>query len=155
MFTSREAIFEALFNLLCGTKPPSYLGGTWNYQSRDLLPWEMVEVANQPALFVFQTPQHATMDTFGLTQWKLGAAAMVYYRRDEISDPSVPWDEAVNDTLDILESAINPFPGQTQTLGGLVLHTYIDGAVVFDSGRLDPQAFILVPITMVLGAFGA
>ena len=57
--------------------------------------------------------------------------------------------------IDAIDAAINPMPGIPQTLGGLVLHTYIDGTVVFDNGLTDQQAIILVPITMLVAAFGA
>ena len=159
MFASRETIFQALFDLLCAVTPPASICAVetpqvWNETGRDLKFWDQVEPANQPALFMPQTPQHASMETFGLSQWRLSATAWVYYRTDGIIDPATPRDRAVNQVIDVIEHAINPYPGELQTLGGLVLHTYIDGAVVFDSGLTDPQAVILIPITMLTGALG-
>jgi hypothetical protein len=158
-FASRETIFQALFALLCAVKPPKSVCAdeddlVWNETGRDLKSWDQVPAANQPALFMPQSTQHASMETFGLSQWRLSATAWIYYRTDGISDPATPRDQAVNQVIDAIEAAINPYPGELQTLGGLVIHTYIDGAVVFDSGLTDPQAVILVPITMLIGALG-
>jgi hypothetical protein len=155
MSISRETIFSALFDLLCATTPPAAQGGVWNTTSRDLKLWSDVEPADQPALVMVQNPQHASMEVFAANQWKLSATAWIYYQTDALSNPSAPRDTAVNNFIDAIDAAINPMAGIPQTLGGLVLHTYIDGAVVFDNGLTDQQAVILVPITMLVAAFGA
>jgi hypothetical protein len=154
-FTSRETIFAALFALLKTVTPPDYVGGAWNLTSRDLQQWDVVGPVNQPALFMTQTPQDASMPEFALTQWQLSALVVVYYRTDGIPNSDVARDTIVNNFVDAFDSAINPQPGEPQTLGGLVLHTYISGKVFFDSGLTDQQAVIGIPITMLIGAFGA
>ena len=151
-FTSREAIFVALWNLLKATTPPS---GAWGLQSRNLKPWEQVDQADQPALFMVETAQDGSMPDMALEQWHLRATVWVYYRADENQDSTVARDTAANNFIDVFDQAINPQPGALQQLGGLVYHTYIDGKIVFDSGLTDSQAVILIPVTMVVGAFGA
>jgi hypothetical protein len=155
-FTSREAIFNALFKLLGDVALPDYLGA-WIVKSRDFQTPEQMAAnpANQPTLSMIQTPQHAVMDTFGLSQWKLGATAVIYYRTEGIPDSDMARDKIVNDVIDSFDRAINPMPGMAQTLGGMVLHTYIEGAVIFDNGLTDQQAFVLIPITILIGAFGS
>lgn len=155
-FVSREAIFSALFTLLSKTTP-DMVGGSWQTTSRDLLQWDDVQPADQPALFLVETAQHASEPNLALSQWRLGALLIIYYRADGLadrSDPSTPRDSVVNAILDVIDAAITPAPGQRQTLGGLVYHTYIDGAVTFDSGLTDQQAVIAIPITMLVGSFG-
>src|ERR1035438_2325105 len=142
-FASREAIYSALWNLLTATTPAADVAAQWNTQSRDLVGWEQVVPPSQPALFMVQTAQHASNETFGLTQWKLSATVWIYYRTDSLGDPTMPRDKLVNEMIDVIEKAIAPPDGfGLQSLGGLVQHTYIDGTVVFDSGLTDPQAVI-------------
>lgn len=155
MFTSREAIYSALWTLLQTAIPPAEVGGSWQLTDRNLKLWSDVPPANQPALFMVQNAQDGTMspDEFLLSQWKLKATAWIYYQTDSIDDPNLAKDTVVNKVIDAIEAVLNPMPGIAQTLGGLVLHTYIDGAVISDNGLTDPQAIILIPITILIGAF--
>jgi hypothetical protein len=161
-FTSREAIFSALFNLLKAIPAPAILGsnGAWVYSSRDLEDFVDFDPANQPALFMPQDPrQEATMEVFALSQWKLRATAWIYYQADDLIDPSAPRDAVANAVVDAFNAGLVPQPGIPQTLGGLVLNTYIDGTVFSVSGALpEPQrtqAIITIPISMLIGEFGA
>jgi hypothetical protein len=154
-FTSRDAIYNALFYLLCQTTPPSYLGGKWNTTSRDLDEWTKVPAADQPALYVVALANHGSQLVEAMEQWKLMASVIVYYKRDVLDDPANPRDTAVLDVIDMIDKTIHPIPGEHQTLGGLVHNCYVDGTVMFDAGLTDTQAVVMVPITMEIGAFGA
>jgi len=64
------------------------------------------------------------------------------------------WDQAVfglrlNTILDALEAALNPANGARQTLGGLVSHCRIEGAVLKDPGDLDGDGLLWVPIKIL------
>jgi hypothetical protein len=54
--------------------------------------------------------------------------------------------------LDAVDAAFAPddLSGEACTLGGLVIHAWIDGAVFKDAGDLDQQAMLIVPIKLLV-----
>ena len=61
---------------------------------------------------------------------------------------------ALNGLLDAVEAALNPFPLEAQTLGGLVTHCWIDGSTDYHPGDLDGQAIAVVPVKVLVPTFG-
>lgn len=158
-YIKREQIFSALYDLLRTVKPPQEVCSPgsdpqWILTSRDLQQWDDVPAANQPALFVVQGTQQGIEPVPGLSQWRLRATAIVYYKTLGISDPDVPKDSLANKFIDAFDFTINPHAGQRQTLGNLVYHCSINGDVAFDSGLTDGQAVVLIPIVILVGDFG-
>ena len=153
---TRESVYQALFQLLQTVPVPAAVGGKWNTQSRVLQDWEDVVPANQPAMFLHQLPQNARQPTVpGLPEWRWHAALWIYYRTDNINNPTasngpIP-DAVVNAFVDNVELALQSVPPEErQTLGGRVVHTWIEGDVVWNSGLTNNQAVILVPITVMV-----
>ena len=55
----------------------------------------------------------------------------------------------LNGLVDAVAAALAPEPASNkQTLGGLVQHVWIDGAIVTDEGVLADQAVAIIPITL-------
>jgi len=141
----REAIFVALADLLNG------IPGVVTF-SRKLLHWTDVSPSQQPALFLAQGNQTATPGdpARGLpTKWTLSADLYLYTNTQGETSPST----RANILLDAIEHQLSPPPLQrTQTLGGLVEHCWIEGAIETDEGTLGDQAVAIVPLKILITA---
>lgn len=107
-------------------------------------------VAAQPALFLddrgTEYPGHPT----GLPPKRLLMADAWIYSNAGKNPDAVPA-TALNALLDAIEAALAPSPvTNTQTLGGLVTHCWIEGKPEYYSGHLDGQAIAMVPISMLV-----
>lgn len=140
----REPIYQALFDLIAGIENIATC-------SRILQHWDDVSPNNQPALFVAQDSQAAEQVTGFPTKYILGAKLWIYTHRD--SNGIVP-SAQINNILDAVDRALAPLPAtdNKQTLGGLVHHCWIDGAIETDEGLLGNQAVAIVPIRMLVVA---
>jgi hypothetical protein len=140
----REPIYKALFAKL------SAIDGIVT-ASRILLHWDDVSPNQQPAMFLAQDTQQAEQITGFPTKYLLGAKVWIYAHRD--TSEEVP-SAQINNILDALDAALMPDPSPTfkQTLGGLVEHCWISGAIETDEGTLGNQAVAIVPIQMLVVA---
>lgn len=140
----REPIYEALFNKLSDIQGIATC-------SRILQHWDDVSPNNQPALYVAQDSQQAEQVTGFPTKYVLGAKLWLYTHRD--TNGIVPSTQ-INNILDAVDEALAPVPasGNKQTLGGLVEHCWIDGAIETDEGLLGNQAVAIVPVRMLVVA---
>jgi hypothetical protein len=146
---SREVVFAALNTLLLAANWTAvFPNGLQNTDSRVMKPWEMVDSAIQPALYLQEGPQKVEQNTpggaFGLNRWTWTAKVWVYFRRDAIN--AIPA-TIVNQVVDTIDQAILPpgLPGRQQTLASqnsgkaLVTNVRIT-EVMFDEGMLDPKS---------------
>jgi hypothetical protein len=141
--TGREAIFAALFAKLIGA-------GGFVTTGRTLKP--DLPAVSQPALFLLQAGQDAVTGTSEWsvpTRWTLHAHAYIYAHAQ---NPGANGNAAtlLNTLLDAIEVAlaVEPATGR-QTLGGLVSHCSISGAVETDEGLLGEQTVAVIPIEIV------
>lgn len=146
----RETIYNSAYALLAATQ----LGGNPAFvtTSRKFRFWSDVPAADQPALFFQQRDQDAReVKNEGETLWDMYAYAWIYLMHDP-SDDIIPA-TSINVMLDAVEKQMLPDPSGRQTLGGRVVHCYIDGRVQCDEGLVgsDPQSIILIPITIRTG----
>jgi hypothetical protein len=140
----REPIYKALFKLL------SNIDGLVT-TSRILAHWDDVSPNMQPALYMCNDTQQAEQITGFPTKYLLGAKVWIYAHRDTADEvPSAQ----INNILDALDEALKPVSSPTykQTLGGLVEHCWISGAIETDEGTLGNQAVAIVPIQMLVVA---
>lgn len=140
----REPIYKALFAKLAAIEGLATA-------SRILLHWDDVSPNQQPALFLAQDTQQAEQVTGFPTKYTLGAKVWIYAHRDSADEvPSAQ----INNILDALDAALMPSPSPTykETLGGLVEHCWISGAIETDEGTLGNQAVAIVPISMLVVA---
>lgn len=136
----RETIFAALFAKLAAS-------ANFVTTSRKLRHWADVSPAEQPALFTSQGDQTVSQVFNQPGRTTLTADVYVYVRAD--GDP-LPG-KLLNDLLDSITSAMAPdnLVSETQTLGGIVDHCWIEGAIKVDEGTLDNQAVAIVPIKIL------
>jgi hypothetical protein len=75
---------------------------------------------------------------------------MIYIRADAGPD-AVP-DTVINQMLDAIGLVLQSIPpGEKQTLGGLVENAWVEGEILIDSGILDQQCVIQIPVKVVTG----
>lgn len=140
-----ESIAVALFDLL---KTNSYSFVT--YDRHGQLP-ENVPAANQPYLGLVQLGQTVVQNQAqGLEKWLLHFRVLVYIRADAspTSIPATELNAALKAIVDVMRSGPQ---GEPQTLGGIVINAWIEGDVLEDTGILDQQSALLIPITVLIG----
>lgn len=139
---NREAIYKALFAKLESIEQLTTA-------SRILQHWDDVSPNQQPALFMCNDTQNAEQVTGFPSKYKLGAKVWIYCHRD--TNGIVP-SAQVNDILDAIDEALRPLPSpvNSQTLGGLVHHCWVDGPIETDEGTLGLQSVAIVPISMLV-----
>jgi hypothetical protein len=73
--------------------------------------------------------------------------ALVYVNTG--GDESVPPASILNPLLDALLASLTPVGSQDkQTLGGLVVHAWVEGHIETDEGMLGQQGYAIVPISI-------
>ena len=140
---SREPIYAALFDRVAQAAPFVTIG-------RRLRHWSDVAPAEQPALFVSQKSETATVRTLGApTVWVLAVDLYVYVHS---SDPYQPPASLLNPLLDAVEAALAPVAAtglQDLGLPEMVQHAYLAGTVETDEGVLGDQAVAILPVEIL------
>jgi hypothetical protein len=140
---TREPIYQALFALLSGA-------ANFATASRRLRHWNAVEPGEQPALFQVQKRETAKPADGSPTAWRAEIDLYLYCQAQD--DEGAPA-SVLNPLLDAIETALLPkgadLAGGTQTLGGLVKHCRIAGAIETDEGALGGQAVAILPIEIL------
>ena len=140
---TREPIYAALFALV---------GGADNFvtTARRWRPWSDLTPAEQPALFMLQKAELATVATLGApTVWTLSVELYVYAHA---SDPYVAPATVLNPLVDGVEAALAPSPVtgiQDLGLPAMVQHAYIAGKIETDEGVLRDQAVAIIPVEIL------
>jgi hypothetical protein len=139
----------ALFNLLTST----HIGGmpASKSTSRKAKVWSNTNAADQPAMFLVHSGEQAVQNqSYGLTKYLLHFEILIYARAD--ANPSSSPDTLINGLLDALDAQLQSVPpGERQTLGGLVQHAWIEGEILIDTGILDQQIAIMIPVRVLSG----
>lgn len=142
---NREAIYSALFAKFSALTT----GGTPAFKtaSRRLKHWSDTPPTDQPALFQAQGTEVPT-NTPGLNQaWELHATLYLYAHTQ--ADPAKAPAEILNPLIDAVVAALAPDPITNKcTLGGLVQHAWIEGAIETDEGVLGDQAVAVIPLVI-------
>jgi hypothetical protein len=138
----REAIIQALFQL-------ALTATTFNTSGRRLLLWS--KVASFPALFVQSTGTHyPPRDVRGLPPKRTITAELWVYT-DVGKDPNANPEQALNDIIDAIETALAPgINCIAQTLGGIVSHAWIEGEIEQFPGVLDGIAKAIIPVKILV-----
>lgn len=142
----RETIAQALFNHLS-----SLTSSGFSIVTRYNQAWASVESTNQPFLGVEQVTNKSVRGVDGIITWYFGFRLWVYCQHQTQSDiiPSTQ----INTLLDVIETALQPPPGEKQTLGGIVVDAWIDGTTIIAEGILpsDVQSIVMIPVTVLTG----
>lgn len=149
MNVARETVMTALVGLLAGTRFALPVNGQSGFVSvsRRLKLWSDVPKSQRPALFVAEHREQQSHQNEGLPAKTTLAVDLFIYidSGDKNTIPAI----ALNTILDALEAALRPANGSRQTLGGLVSHCRIDGAVLKDPGDLDGDGLLWVPLKIL------
>jgi hypothetical protein len=145
----RETIAAALFSLLAATQINS--APAFATTGRRAKIWGDVDPSKQPAMFLIHSGEQAVQSQpFGLTKWLLHFEVLIYLRVDP--SPTATPDTAINAFLDAIDAQMQSgSKGTNQTLGGLVTNAWIEGSILIDSGILDQQVAMLIPLKVVTG----
>ena len=140
---SREAIYAALFARVAGS-------ASFVTTARKLRHWSDLTPAEQPALFMRQKSETASVPVTGApTLWKLIVELYVYAHP---GDPFIAPAAVLNPLIDAVEAALAPpsVPGvQDLGLPGWVQHAYIAGKIEITEGVLRDQAVAIVPVEIL------
>lgn len=140
---NREPIYAALFGLL-------ETAADFTVAERRLRHWSSVSPAEQPALFMAQKTELASVKALGAaTVWTLAVDVYVYVHS---SDPYLAPASVLNPLIDAVEAALAPSAAtglQDLGLPAMVQHAYISGKVETDEGVLGDQAVAVVPVEIL------
>lgn len=136
---NREAIYSALFALVASA--PGLVT-----TSRKLLHWNDVPPTARPALFQSQKGEMAIQTTGIPTKWLLTVDLYLYVSTQGADNPG----SVLNPIIDSIAAKLDqPFPGQSQTLGGLVQYARIEGRIETDEGTLGNDAVAIIPVSIL------
>lgn len=108
------------------------------------------DVSEQPALFLDDRGTEYDAHPTGLGPKRHMMADVWLYTNGGKNPDAVPATE-LNNMIDAIETALDPSPvTNTQTLGGLVVHCWIEGRPEFYSGHLDGQAIAVIPVKILV-----
>ena len=140
---TREACYTALFTLLSTLQ-----GAPFPLISRKLQTLEDVAGVQLPALFLTVDRQTVAVKPGVPPRRTLRANVFVYVASP---DPSVASGTLINPLIDLVETTLAPLPSlPQQTLGGVVQHAWIEGAIEVYEAIKTQRAAALIPITMLM-----
>ena len=151
---TREQVFSALQTLLSDVPGINFVSrrmmlpndftsstGTVDTQLPCLLIWEQNE----------ETRHTGPNQGLGIPPKRTWEAWLVVYFKN--TSATVPGATIINPILDAIETALAPnVVTNTQTLGGLVSHTWIEGPTTVALGDVDTEGFggAVVPVRMLI-----
>jgi hypothetical protein len=150
----RETVANALLTLLAATQftpPGAAAPTTFQTVGRNVHTWGNISQADMPALYLIHPGEQVVQNqAYGLPKYALHFEVLIYARAD--AAPSGVPDSLINAMLDAIDTQMQSTPpGEKQTLGGVVYHAWIEGEILIDSGILDQQIAILIPIKVLTG----
>jgi len=139
----REPIYAALFDLAAGA-------AGFVTAERRLRHWSDVAPAEQPALFMTQKSEVASVKMLGApTVWTL---LVEFYLYAHSSDPYLSPATVLNPLVDAVEAALAPAATtglQDLGLPSMVQHAYIAGKIDTEEGVLGDQAIAIIPVEIL------
>jgi len=140
---AREPIYAALFDLAAGA-------AGFVTAERRLRHWSDVAPAEQPALFMTQKSEVASVKTLGApTVWTL---LVEFYLYAHSSDPYLSPATVLNPLVDAVEAALAPAATtglQDLGLPSMVQHAMISGKIETEEGVLGDQAIAIIPVEIL------
>jgi hypothetical protein len=148
MLNDREVISVALFDLLANNAGIQELFVT---TSRAAKMFTEVDASLQPALYLMKVGEQTVQnEAYGLTKYILEYRILAYARAD--ATPETIYETLLNQMLDAVDAAMQSTPpGENQTLGGVVTNAWIEGATDVDTGVLQQQCALVIPIKVITG----
>ena len=149
MNVAREVVATALFNLLKATQ----VNGSSPFVSMGQNPkiWSKLTPGDQPAMYLVDIGETVVQNqAYGLSKYLLHFEILIYVRADA-SPAAIPATQlrTLRDAIDAQMQSIPP--GERQTLGNVVYHAWIEGEVLVDTGILDQQCVVMIPVKVLTG----
>ena len=146
---NREAIFQALFNLITADPAVKSIFVTTGRYLRPAS--EVVADTACPALFSFQLPEERKYEVRGLSPKRtLRVAYVAYFATTEpaVALPAT----ALNAAMDAIDNIISlpGTPAGVQTLGGLVDRVYVEPEFKPYEGLLQEKSHLVATIAMLV-----
>lgn len=114
-----------------------------------------VDISQMPALLLYRPAETVKQlpERMALTKYQMHFFAWIVFIVDATMTTDQAYDDYICDLQDKIDAALlaTQFPGQPQTLGGLVLNAWIDGMIHIDGGPIDNNIIIEIPITVETG----
>jgi hypothetical protein len=143
---SREAVGQALEAQLARVKNVY----PFKTVSRRARIWTNVTPAEQPAVFLVKARETLDQTTWEAPRYRLSYLVLCYLRAD--AAPNLIPEVEINKVLDAVDATLlGTPPGEKQTLGGVVENCWIEGDVMIDTGILDQQIVIVIPVSILTG----
>ena len=140
---TREPIYAALFARVAGAADFVTAG-------RRLRHWSGMAPAEQPALFMTQKSEVASVKTLGAPAvWTL---LVEFYLYANSSDPYLSPATVLNPLVDAVEAALAPAATtglQDLGLPSMVQHAMIAGKIETEEGVLGDQAIAIIPVEIL------
>lgn len=150
---NREAIFKALFKLLTADGANvNAQSGPFKMVGRRLIHYSNVPDNMRPCMFLLAGDNTYARSQPVPAKVTLEAKVVIYFHTPQ---PTQADENAaspqVNDYLDLVDQALAP-PAYTtlQQLGGLVNSCWIEGTVDVDTGELDGNGMVVIPIKILV-----
>lgn len=147
---TREPIYAAVFAFFAGLTA----GGSPLFKTATRKPstWEDVTPEDQPALLLRQRSEIAERRKGLPTKWTLNLDLMLFVHTGAQNDPTLIPAQILNPLLDAIEAslAVDDPSNNACTLGNLVSHCAIHGAVEIFLGSLGDEAVAIVPIEILV-----
>lgn len=146
---TREPIYDAILAFWTALT----VGGTpvLKTATRKTTTWDGVAPEDTPALYQMQRKELAVYRKGLPTIWRLQVELLLYVHTGAQNDPTLVPSEIFNPILDAIEAAlvVDDISNNACTLGGLVSHCAIDGAIDVFEGDLGDMAVVLIPLTIL------
>src|SRR3970040_1642286 len=149
---TRDTIYAALLqlwsNLTVGGSP------AFKTATRKVKIWELVAAEDQPALLQLQRRETVTKPRGLPAKWTLSIDLYLYVHTGANTDQTIVPSQLLNPLMDAIEAAlvIDDRSNDACTLGGIVSHCFIDGAVEIFEGNLGDELVAIIPIVVVVPA---
>lgn len=144
---SREPIYAALFALVDGAATSAVTPA----QTVSRVTKHYTQSGPMPAVYQLQKGELATRKR-GFPAKFLFKVELLLYTQGS-ADGLTPASTAINNIVDAVEAALAPAPGpgtNNQTLGGLVEHCWIEGAIETYEAILVQTSITIVPIHILV-----
>lgn len=146
----RNQLYGALFAFFSGLTA----GGSPAFRTatRRLSTWEQVPPESSPALLMEERGEEAQYRKGLPTIWRLRIALYLYAHTAASVDPEAVPADIINPLLDAVQGSleIDDPNDEACTLGGLVSHAAIEGAIERYNGAQGDEAVAIIPITILV-----
>lgn len=147
---TREPIYQAIFQFFAALTA----GGSplFKTATRKAQLWDGVAPEDQPALLQLQRRETAQYRKGLPTIWRCEITLYLYVHTGTADDPVIVPSQLINPLVDAIADAltVDDLSNNCCTLGGLVSHCAIEGAVEIFEGNQGDQAVATVPIMFLV-----